>query len=121
MKVAELPSGKVLTFEDDIDDESIDKAVAYELKESDESEKRMGQRHADTIKLLIQVGEALGELYKIMHSHAQIMKELLAEQKRHHKSSKENSEKIIKAINAPRKRRAIKDSQGKLIGAEEYV
>ena len=121
MKSAELPDGKILNFPDDIDEELIDKAVAYELKNSADSEKRMSQRHADMIKVLIQCGQALGEIYKQMHSHTQLLKELLIEQKKHHKESKDHSKEIVKAINTPRKRKAIRNEQGKLEGAEEYV
>lgn len=128
MKVAKLPTGNILEFPDETADDAIDHAVSVHMKEHIAKKNRELQsevdakdRHGELMNLMTQIGQVMAEIYKVMHSHASVMQESLAEQKKHHKNSKEGSEKIVKAINTPRKKKALRDDKGKLTGSEEYV
>ena len=128
MKTAKLPTGNVLRFPDETDDEAIDKAVQEHMRDHIERknkelkiEAELKQRHDDLVKIMTHISGVLSETYKLLRAQTAAVKELLEEQKKHHKNSASNADKIVKAINTPRKRRALRDKNGKLEGAEEYV
>lgn len=124
MKIASLPTGNVLKFPDEIPDDIIDKAVEAHLaqhtaktkaeKEKQDKEKAEGtQRHDQIIQSLAIIAQLLHNLTQhSINEHGTISK--------NHQEATHAFNDLLKTIKTPKKRRLIRDSKGKTIGAEEY-
>lgn len=117
MKIAKLPNGKVLRFPSEVSDEIVDAVAkeamkdymqmsAHEKKKNEESEAVHNKRHS----------ELLNGLHGLINSHATILNHAI----QGHKEIIGALNALTKAQSKPKKRRAIRDEKGQLIGAEDY-
>lgn len=117
MKVAKLPNGKTLRFPTEVSDEAIDQVVRECMKDHiamNNHEKEKKQRSdAETSQRHNQI---LNVMQQVVHSHGVLLNHAV----QGHREIMEALHGLTKAQSKPRKRRAIRDENGKLIGAEEY-
>lgn len=117
MKVAKLPNGKTLRFPHEVSDEAIDQVVKeamkdyiqvskHEKEKQEKSDTETRQRHE----------QLLNAMNQIIHSHGVLLNHAV----KGHKEIVDSLKEIAKAQSKPKKRRAIRDKEGKLIGAEDY-
>lgn len=124
MKIAKLPTGKVLKFPDETPDDAIDQTVRAHLKthiaKNQEIKQKEEKSNADGEQRHNQIMNALGIIAKIHHGHSQKMDEFLQQAIVGHKQIMDAFNDLTKAQLKLKKRKAIRDSKGTLIGAEEY-
>lgn len=117
MKVAKLPNGKTLRFPSEVSDEAIDQVVRECMKDHiamSKHEKEQKQKSdTDTAH---RHNQLLNAMQQVVHSHGV----LLNHATQGHKEIMGALKDLAKAQSKPKKRRAIRDEHGKLIGAEEY-
>lgn len=117
MKVAKLPTGKVLKFPDETPDDAIDitvkahmKKYAEQLKsenkEKEESKQESLRKHVELMTGLQAVARLLNHLIdQATQGHGQLMGAI---------------NNTTKAVQTPRKRKIIRDEKGKMTDVEEY-
>lgn len=120
MKIARLSTGTMLKFPDDTPDSAIDETVRVHLKDhiakNQEAKQREEKNQADGEMRHKDLMQALEVIARLHHEHLQKTQSLLEHGIRGHQEIMDG----LKQIARPRKRKAIRDSKGKLIGAEEY-
>lgn len=121
MKIAKLPTGKILQFPDETPDDAIDKTVAAHLKEHTEKvrsqEEKEKQFKEDSEKKHGELIQGFSTIAQLLHSIAQggqsQHKELLGHlSKGHDKITNE----LVKANN--KKKRLVRDKDGRPMGVE---
>lgn len=118
MKIARLPTGKILKFPPETPDDAIDHAVKAHMKDHIAEKQRNKEKEEHSEATLAQRhNELVQALAMLVHSHHNMLTHAIEG----HKQIMEGLNGIIKAHNTPKKRRPIRDKNNKLIGVEEYV
>lgn len=117
MKVAKLPNGKTLRFPSEVSDEAIDQVVRECMKDHMElSKHEKEQKHKADTETAHRHSQLLNAMQQIVHSNGV----LLNHATQGHREIMGALKDLANVQSKPKKRRAIRDEHGKLIGAEDY-
>lgn len=117
-KIARLPTGKTLRFPDETADDAIDHAVQEHMKDYIAEKKQNKEKEdKDAATSEERHQQLLHGVANIIQSHHILLQHAIAG----HNEILEAFKNLEKAIKAPRKRKPIRDKDGKLTGVEEYV
>jgi hypothetical protein len=124
MKIAKLPTGKLLKFPDETPDEAVDHVVrthidrhiqekkAAEDKIQHEKDEHLG-RHQQITDMLALIAQLLHNLTEHTINGQHIASN-------NHKEAGDAFMCLLSEISKPKKRRLVRDEKGKAIGAEDY-
>lgn len=118
MKIAKLPTGKVLKFPDETPDEAIDYTVRAHLdshtKKTQEEANKVQQAQMESVQRHDQIVQGLDSVSQLLHH---LIKHTVEGHVVVGNALRENTQAHLK----PKKTKAIRDDKGKITGAEEYV
>lgn len=125
MKLAKLPTGKVLRFPDDTPDEAIDLTVQSHLKTHIENTKKTKEKedksNADSQEKHAQIMSALAIIAQLHHTNNQQIQQLAEHVNSGHHALVDTVEALKKATLAKRKITNVRDKNGKVVSSHSEI